>query len=589
MRIDAAELEIFKNLFHSTAEEMGAALRRSAFSPNIKERRDYSCAVFDGRGRVVAMGDHMPVHLGSMPMSVAAALNSLDLAPGDIAMLNDPYAGGTHLPDITLVMPIWGKELATRERGHGARQTGHGIRDTGYGEGLGLAVSALNIGAGGPGPRARRRSAPGRLGPTFYVANRAHHADVGGAQPASMGLSREIYQEGLRLPPVALARGGVIQQDVLAILRSNVRTPEEREGDLMAQVAACRLGERRLQELLERYGNARTSFYLEALQKYSARLMRAALAKISPGIYAAEDFLDDDGYSPEPVRLRVAIKISQGQAIVDFTGSAPQCAGSVNAVFAITYSAAFYVFRCLLGEDVPACAGLMDPVEVRAPEGTVVNARPPAAVAAGNVETSQRIVDVLLRALAQALPERIPAASSGTMNNLSFGGVDPRTGQPFAYYETIAGGMGARPSADGLSGVHTHMTNSLNTPIEALESAYPVRVRRYSLRKGSGGSGQFRGGEGIVREIEFLTEVRGNILSDRRRFEPYGLAGGKPGRPGKNELTVRGRTQVLPSKIAFGAPRGSILRIQTPGGGGWGKSRNSRFENPNSKLTAIKT
>jgi N-methylhydantoinase B len=245
----------------------------------------------------------------------------------------------------------------------------------------------------------------------------------------------------------------------------------------------------------------------------------------------------------------------------------------VNAVFAITYSAVFYVFRCLLGENVPACAGLMEPIEVRAPEGSVLNARPPAAVAAGNVETSQRIVDVLLRALAQALPQQIPAASSGTMNNLSFGGIDPRTGEPFAYYETVAGGMGARPAADGLSGVHTHMTNSLNTPIEALESAYPVRVRRYSLRRGSGGEGQFRGGEGIVREIEFLTDVRGSILSDRRQFSPYGLAGGKSGQVGTNQLTVDGRKRKLPGKAVFSAPRGSVLKIETPGGGGWGKRK----------------
>ena len=546
MRVDAAELEIFKNLFHSTAEEMGAALRRSAFSPNIKERRDYSCAVFDGRARVVAMGDHMPVHLGSMPMSVAAALNALDLGPGDIAMLNDPFAGGTHLPDITLVMPMW----------------------------------PINVGASGARPKAERRSAlqtraqevQTRNGPSFYVANRAHHADVGGAQPASMGLSQEIYQEGLRLPPVALARGGKMQRDILAILLANVRTPREREGDLMAQVAACRLGERRLQELLQRYGTTRTNFYLEALQSYSARLMRGALAIIPAGTYTAEDFLDDDGHSAEPVRLRVAIKIRKGRAIVDFEGCSPQRAGCVNAVFAITYSAVFYVFRCLLGENVPACAGLMDAIEVRAPQGSVVNALPPAAVAAGNVETSQRIVDVLLRALAQALPLRIPAASSGTMNNLSFGGADPRTGEPFAYYETIAGGMGARPSADGLSGVHTHMTNSLNTPIEALESAYPVRMRGYALRQGSGGGGKFRGGEGIVREIEFLTEVRGSILSDRRRFGPYGLAGGQPGHPGMNQLTVQGRKRKLPGKTTFRAPRGSVLKIETPGGGGWGKT-----------------
>jgi N-methylhydantoinase B len=549
-RVDAAELEIFKNLFHSTAEEMGAALRRSAFSPNIKERRDYSCAVFDGKGRAVAMGDHMPVHLGSMPMSVAAALHALELGPGDIAMLNDPYAGGTHLPDITLVMPVWAE-------GNGKRDTAHGTGDMGFGK----RESGLEM----------RRSSTARGGPVFYVANRAHHADIGGAQAASMGLSEEIYQEGLRLPPVALARGGELQRDVLAILLANVRTPCEREGDLMAQVAACRLGERRLQELLQTYGTAKTAFYLAQLQSYSARLMKETLAKIPAGTYKAEDFLDDDGLSAEPVRLRVAIKIRGGHATVNFAGTSPQRRGCVNAVFAITYSAVFYVFRCLLGENVPACAGLMNPIEVQAPEGSVVNARPPAAVAAGNVETSQRIVDVLLRALAQALPHRIPAASSGTMNNLSFGGTDPRTGEPFAYYETISGGMGARPSADGLSGVHTHMTNSLNTPVEALETAYPVRVRTYSLRRGSGGGGKFRGGEGIVREIEFLADVRGSILSDRRRFAPYGLAGGKAGRVGKNQFVVRGRTQNLLGKVTFTAPKGSVLKIETPGGGGWGK------------------
>jgi N-methylhydantoinase B len=386
-----------------------------------------------------------------------------------------------------------------------------------------------------------------------------------------MGLNEEIFQEGLRIPPVALARGGTIQRDVLAMLLANVRTPREREGDVTAQVAACRLGERRLGELLERYGAAPVEFYLSALQNYSSRLMRAALAAIPEGTYRAQDFLDDDGYSSRPVRIRVAVRIHHGKARVDFAGSSPACRGSVNAVFAITYSAVFYVFRCLLGEDVPACAGLMEPIEVHAPAGSVVNARAPAAVAAGNVETSQRIVDVLLRALAKALPKRIPAASSGTMNNLSFGGVDPRTREPFAYYETIAGGMGARPTADGLSGVHTHMTNSLNTPVEALESAYPVRVRRYSLREGSGGKGRFRGGDGIVREIEFLTDVRGSILSDRRRFPPYGLAGGQAGQPGRNQLFVRGRRRTLPSKTAFNAPQGSVLRIETPGGGGWGK------------------
>jgi len=541
-RVDPAELEIFKNLFHAAAEEMGAGLRRSAFSPNIKERRDYSCAVFDGKGRVVAMGDHMPVHLGSMPMSVAAALDVLDLEPGSIAMLNDPYAGGTHLPDITLVMPVV------------------------------------------PPPCPGRKSEP-----VFYVANRAHHSDVGGAQPASMGLSEDIYQEGLRIPPVTLVRKGIVQRDVLTLLLANVRTPSEREGDLMAQVAACRLGERRLTELLETYGVPKLRFYLDALQTYSARLMRQALLQISDGTYSAQDYLDDDGFSSTPVPLRVTIEVRHGRAVVDFAGSSAACRGSVNAVMAITTSAVFYVFRCLLGEDVPACAGLLGPIEVRAPEGSVVNARPPSAVAAGNVETSQRIVDVLLRALAKALPRRIPAASSGTMNNLSFGGTDPRSGGPFAYYETIGGGMGARRGGNGLSGVHTHMTNSLNTPIEALEAAYPVRVRRYSLRRGSGGKGQFRGGDGIIREIEFLTDVRARILSERRRLQPYGLAGGKPGKAGRNELIVvenrnsklgkaSSRALELPSKAIFNAPSGSILRIATPGGGGWGKKRSQESE-----------
>ncbi len=535
MRVDPSELEICKNLFHSVAEEMGAALRRSGFSPNIKERRDYSCAVFDGQGRAVAMGDHMPVHLGSMPASVAAAMRAFDLDPGDVAVLNDPFAGGTHLPDLTMVAPVFV-------------------------------------------PRAGSRSS----GPLFYGANRAHHSDIGGAQPASMGLSEEIFQEGLRIPPVRLFRQGQMDRDVLALILANVRTPHEREGDLTAQIAACRLGERRLTELADKYGVRHTRFYLDALQRYSARLMRETLREIPDGVYRAEDFLDDDGYSEEPLRLRVAIEVRGERARVDFTGTAPSCRGSMNAVLAITHSAVFYVFRCLLGEDVPACAGLMDPIEVTAPEGSIVNARPPVAVAAGNVETSQRIVDVLLRALAKALPRKIPAASSGTMNNLSFGGMDPRTGQPFAYYETVAGGMGARPSKDGLSGIHTHMTNSLNTPTEALESALPVRVRRYSLRSGSGGKGRHKGGDGIVREIEFLSETRVSILSDRRRFGPYGLAGGQPGKPGKNELILPkssglatrdsgagGRNRTLRSKTVFTAPRGSILRIETPGGGGW--------------------
>ena len=553
MRRDPVELEIFKNLFHSIAEEMGAALRRTAFSPNIKERRDYSCAVFDEDGEVIAMGDHMPVHLGSMPMSVRAAIDAGAMEPGDVVMLNDPFRGGTHLPDITLVAPVYAD----------APGPGHSNR------------------VRGPG-RARR------VGPDFYAASRAHHADVGGAFPGSMGLCREIYQEGVRIPPVKLMQRGAMNADVLAMLLNNVRTPEEREGDLGAQIAACHTGAERLREVCSRYGVERARRAANDLLDYSEALMRAFLLRVPAGEYCAEDFLDGDGISNRPVKIAVMVKVwgrvsdpARGRrpvpklpmVTVDFTGSDPQVEGSVNAVAAITYSACFYVFRCLLAEDVPAAAGLMRPIRVVAAEGTIVNARPPAAVAGGNVETSQRIVDVVLRALAQAIPDRIPAAASGTMNNLTIGSVDPRTGEPFAYYETVAGGMGARPSKSGVSGVHTHMTNSLNTPAEALEYAYPLRVRRYSLRPGSGGEGKFRGGDGIVREIEVLTDCEVTLLADRRSRGPWGLAGGADGTPGKTSITRRdGSVEPMPAKFSTRLRSGERITIETPGGGGWGKA-----------------
>ena len=552
MRRDPVELEIFKNLYHSIAEEMGAALRRTAFSPNIKERRDYSCAVFDGAGEVIAMGDHMPVHLGSMPMSVRAAVDARPMEPGDVVMLNDPFCGGTHLPDITLVAPV-------------------------YVAGQGRGAARANSGRG------RRRL---RVGPDFYVASRAHHADVGGAYPGSMGLCREIYQEGVRIPPVKLMRAGVMDRDVLALLLNNVRTPQEREGDLGAQIAACHTGAARLREVCLRYGPERAKGAAADLLAYSEELMRAFLGRVPAGQCRAEDFLDGDGISERPVKVAVTIKVRGGASdpggkgrgrprhmvTVDFTGSDPQVEGSVNAVAAITYSACFYVFRCLLAEDVPAAAGLMRPIQVISPEGTIVNARPPAAVAGGNVETSQRIVDVLLRALAQAIPDRIPAAASGTMNNLTIGGTDPRTGEPFAYYETVAGGMGARPGKAGVAGVHTHMTNSLNTPAEALEYAYPLRVRRYSLRSESGGPGQFRGGDGIVREIEVLTHCDVTLLAERRSRGPWGLAGAADGAPGKALITRRdGSVEEMPGKFSTRLRPGERITIETPGGGGWGK------------------
>jgi N-methylhydantoinase B/oxoprolinase/acetone carboxylase alpha subunit len=519
---DPIELELFRHLLASIAEEMGIVLRKTAFSANIKERRDYSCAVYDASGETVAMGDHMPVHLGAMPLAVREAIRAVRLGPGDVVILNDPFRGGTHLPDITAVAGVF------------------------------------------PDGSAR---------PLFYVANRAHHADVGGMSPGSMPLAREIYQEGIRIPPAPLVRGGAIDPYLLALVLANVRTPEERQGDLLAQWMAIRKGEERLLEAVARYGAARVERNMRALKDYSEAMMRATLGELPPGEYSFEDFLDGDGLSDRPVRIAVTVRLLGDQAEVDFTGSDGQTEGPVNANYAITLAAATYVFRSLIREDVPFTAGLMRPVRVIAPEGTVVNARPPAAMAAGNVETSQRITDVLLGALAKAAPERIPAASSGTMNNVCWGGRDPRTGETFAYYETIAGGMGASAGADGLSGVHTHMTNSWNTPVEALEHQYPIRVRRYALRAGSGGRGRRRGGDGLIREVEFLAPCQVTLLSDRRRRGPYGLRGGSAGKPGRNALLRRGRELPLPAKADFRVEAGDVLRIETPGGGGYGRAR----------------
>jgi N-methylhydantoinase B len=519
--VDPIELAVFKSTTHSIAEEMGAALRRTSFSPNIKERRDYSCAVFNGHGEVIAMGDHMPVHLGSMPMSVRSAIDTVELDIGDIAILNDPYAGGTHLPDITMVLPVF---------------------------------------------------VPDETSPLLYVAARAHHADVGGFYPGSMGLCREIYQEGLRIPPVKIVEAGKLNRSILQLILHNVRTPGEREGDLMSQIGACRVGEARLRELIEKYDAPLIRRLSAELLDYSERLMRAELAKVPSGTVSAEDFLDNDGFGEEPIRIKAAISFNaiDRDVKIDFEGSSAQVESSINAVYAITYSAVYYVFRCLLPGDAPATAGLMRPITIVAPSGSIVNATLPAPVAGGNVETSQRIVDVLLRALAQALPDRIPAASSGTMNNLTIGGIDPRTARPFAYYETIAGGMGARPTADGISGIHTHMTNSSNTPIEALEYAYPLRVRSYTYRTGSGGVGRYRGGDGIIREIEVTTPARITLLTDRRIFRPYGLAGGEAGAAGRSILFSGTERKELPGKCSFEAKAGDVICIETPGGGGWG-------------------
>ncbi len=523
MSAKGIELELFRHLLVSIAEEMGVVLRKTSYSANIKERRDYSCAVYDARGEAVAMGDHMPVHLGAMPLSVRAVRDAFDLEPGDVALVNDPFRGGTHLPDITAVAAVF--------------------------------------------TRGRR--------PAFYLANRAHHADVGGMSPGSMPLAREIFQEGIRIPPVLIQRRGKLDRALLDLVLANVRTPVEREGDLMAQLASLHRGETRLRELVAKLGEARVRDNMRAIQDYSARMMQAAIRKLPRGVYCFEDCLDNDGITDTPVWIRAAVTIAGGRAVVDFTGSAPQVQGSVNANFAVTLAATMYVFRCLIDDDVPFTAGILRPIRVIAPEGSVVNALPPAAMAAGNVETSQRITDVLLGALAKAAPDRIPAASSGTMNNLSFGGVSAKSA--FAYYETIAGGMGASAHADGASAIHTHMTNSWNTPIEAFEHQFPLRIAGYRVRRGSGGAGLHRGGDGIVREFEFLVPAEVTLLSDRRERGPWGLAGGASGKPGRNTLVSRaGRSQKLPAKTRFEARPGDLLKIETPGGGGWGDPVTSR-------------
>jgi N-methylhydantoinase B len=535
---DPTTLEIYRALYTSVAEEMGIALRRTAFSPNIKERRDYSCAVFDSSGRVIAQGDHMPVHLGSMPMAVAAALRAVAIAPGDVVALNDPFAGGTHLPDVTLVMGVFARVSGVRSRVSGKRRTRYLTPDT---------------------------------RPLFFVANRAHHADIGGATPGSMGVATDVYGEGVRIPPIRIVRNGEIDADVMQLILANVRGHDERRGDFQAQIGSLKTGEARLIEIVQRRGAREATEYAAHLIAYSARLMRHAIGLIPDGGYEAEDALDDDGVNVNEVPIRVRVTVKGERAHVDFSGSSPQVAGAINAVEAITVSAVSYVFRCLIVGDVPASAGLMEPIEVIAPAGTIVNANHPAAVAGGNVETSQRIVDVLFKALAQALPDRIPAASQGTMNNLTIGGIDTRTGKEFSYYETVAGGMGARPTLDGISAIHTHMTNSLNTPAEALEYAYPLRVREYRIRKGSGGKGKHRGGDGAIREIETLVPARMALLSDRRKRAPYGLNGGESGEPGRSEIIHDNRALRIASKGSWQLEAGDRVRIESPGGGGFGK------------------
>ncbi len=512
-------LEIFNNLYSSLCEEMGVVLCKSSFSTNIKERRDFSCALFDTRGDLVAQAEHLPVHLASMSLSVQEAIRAVKMVRGDSVVLNDPFKGGTHLPDITVVTPFFYKK--------------------------------------------------GRK-PTFFVANRAHHADVGGMSPGSMSNTTEIYQEGLRIPPVKIVEGGKQSDAIFSIISSNVRTPKEQKWDIIAQISANRIGSERLSELCDQYGLKEMVRYSKELQDYSERIMRSVIREIPDGEYDFSDFLDSDGIDDVHVKIKTKITVKGSDICVDFSGSNGQVKGSVNAVYAVTLSSVFYVFRCLVDYDIPSNSGCMRPIRIVAPVGSIVNATLPSAVSGGNVETSQRIVDVILGALSKAIPDKIPAASCGTMNNLTIGGYDMVREKAFTYYETIAGGMGARPNKKGLSAVQTHMTNTMNTPIEAIEHNYPFRIRQYKIRSHSGGIGRYSGGDGIVRDYEFLAEATVTILSERRVNRPYGLKGGEGGQVGENVFISNGKRRRLAGKATVFAKRGDVLSIRTPGGGGFG-------------------
>src|SRR5580704_8125010 len=530
--VDPITLEVLRNALESIADEMGAVLKRTSFSPNIKERVDASCAIFDARAQLVAQAEHVPVHLGSMLRSVEATVAAVGaVEDGDVVIVNDPFTNGSHLPDITVVAPVF---VPTDQGG--------------------------------------RHIA--------YVATRAHHADVGGMEPGSMpGNSREIYQEGLVIPAVRLYRRGELQDDVMRMILANVRTPEERRGDLNAQLASLRVGEQRIRELAGRYGIELVTTGFAAILDYAERRMRRRLAEFPAGTYRGEDFLDDDGNSDEPVRVSLAITVSPEKLVLDFAGSSAQRPGNINAVAPMTYSASFFAIKLLTDPEIPVNAGTFRNVELRIPEGSFLAARPPAATCAGNTETTQRVADTVLKACAQFAPERVPAASQGTMNLIAVGGNDPRDGRPYSYIETIGGGQGGRPMGPGDDGIQCNMTNTMNTPVEALEITYPLRVERYELREGSAGNGKHRGGNGLVRPIRSLGHTaRVSLQSERRRFAPYGLHGGGDGKPGRNAIIhADGTVEEAPGKATLSLGPNEIVVVETPGGGGWGDApRTSR-------------
>jgi len=516
--MNSIELSIFANRIEAICDEMGAALQRAAFSPNIRDRLDYSCAVFDAGGQLCAQAAHIPVHLGSMAFAMAGIVEGVDWHDGDMVILNDPFMGGTHLPDVTMIAPVF--------------------------------VDGKIIG---------------------FVANRAHHADIGADNPGSMPLSASLDEEGLIIKPQKLVECFAINKTLLSRLMASMRNPGESNGDFSAQIAANRRGQRRLHELVEVMGTAHYLGALEALNDYAEQLAVASFNAIPDGEYRFSDVLDDDGLGHTDIEIHSCIQVNHGNVSVDFNGTSDQVRGNVNCPISVTAAAVYYVFRCLLPPQAPACAGSFRPITISAAKGSLLNAEFPAAVAAGNVETSTRIVDVVLGALAQAIPEQVPAASHGSMNNLAMGSAANEVGQVWDYYETIGGGMGASSIDDGIDAVQTHMTNTLNTPIEALEMRFPIRIRRYQIRADSGGRGACWGGAGIVREFEFLQPANVTLLSERRSHAPWGLHGAGHGRCGRNLLNQ----QVIKAKQNFSVRSGDRLVIETAGGGGWGSADES--------------
>lgn len=516
--VNVIELSLFSNRLAAVCVEMGAILQRAAFSPNIRDRLDFSCAVFDAKGDLCAQAAHIPVHLGSMAYAMQSIVTRFDWQPDDMVIVNDPYLGGTHLPDVTFISPI--------------------VKD-------------------------------GKL--LAFVANRAHHADIGSDSPGSMPISSTLEEEGLIIPPSFICRQGILDAEMMNTLLNATRQPQTMQGDVAAQMSANRTGNQRVQSMITEIqaleGKEAFTSALKELNNYGERLAKPVYESIPDGEYHFTDYMDDDGQGQQQIPITACVSVKEQQIHVDFSGTAQQVAGNINCPLSVAAAAVYYVFRCLLPEYTPACAGSFRAISLSAPESCLVNATRPAAVAAGNVETSTRIVDVIIGALLQAIPEQLAAASHGSMNNVAMGFTGDTVQKAWDYYETIGGGMGASPKADGISGVQTHMTNTLNTPVEVLETNYPLRIKQYALRKNSSGAGKHQGGEGIVREYEFSHAASVTLLTERRHLAPWGVDEGGEAKVGRNSLN----NETLAAKVSVQVSKGDCLKIETPGGGGWGE------------------